>query len=524
MSTTDGNNEGTHLHLKLDLGEMDASLFQSDLHFVEEDSEDLPQRINSLRIFTRVSYRPNIWDVLPSSGAGNSRGEDISEISTTVTFTSNPLYHFLSSIYLRTEIPHIEVKEHARNNVEICWPHNIGHNIITIGQLCFDNIPHETVTSEWLDANMQWFEQSGAGKRETRQVAIGSTEILEEWSSVLPAFPLNVPQPFSHTRHPSMAIPQLLNSSMSRVSYNYRFNLEVTSHLKMRVCEERVIDDHTGEDKTNWIYPLEGANIDYLACSDRNWRIKTPTMWGKYSQVTEEEKENFWCNGESFDYVYYDIQKIVSETCTFGMKPQISIDSACLVNNIFVMARSEEAVSLRNRSNYTTDPHSCHRGWMPIKSMTVRINNQPRIGPLGYDQISRMSGLYDYISAPFEQGYGAVSFGTNRGNFSNRTDTGFYLARETKCSIHFTIGDSNPYTQRIIMSRDHRRKVGDNDNFIPTEVFSSRSGGSVSSVKDIDDGNKYRIIILMMTTKKVTFSPDMKIRILDGTEHDTIRD
>ena len=492
------NGETNHLHLSFDADNFQESEFQRSLHTVPPSSNDYVVQ-NYYRPMKRVSYSPTVYAVLEST-TNVEKG--------TATYTADTSFHFLLTVYLRAIMPRIVVAEKYVEKIRVCWPHNVGHAIIVSGQLSINGSPKDSITMEWLDSNAQWFSPSGAGKRETQKLLAGSTPHLEEWGTYLPSMPINVIQPYSFTRHPYTAFPLLAHSSMGRIEFKYNFNLKVTDLIKMQAF-----------DKKNGQWTDIMAKEKYLKVGDNNSinnmsKVAIPEMWGKYANVTEWEHEHWTRDSDGtpivHEYAYYGIQQIVSDVHVYGQQPRIDINSTGLVVGISFMARSVESENLHNRSNYTTNSHNHEEGWHPIRSAQLFMSNTPRTERLEYDQFSGVSGLLDTPSAPDEQGYGWIGFGDFRKGFANITKTGLYLNSSSACQIGFELENTNPYSG---INADQYQGDDDDDDEIPELMMARRNID-----KNVADDEKFTIIIILMTLRKVNVGINLSFELIKGDD------
>ena len=127
--------------------------FQKLLHLPEkkkEDEDDDDEEISSKFSyqFAKTSWSANLIEEMDATIRKD--GDDI-------TFVANQKFDFLLYAYLVQDIQAMKVAKKARKKVQICLPHNFGHNIINKGSVRVDNISLQSIDSTWLDIYSQFY-------------------------------------------------------------------------------------------------------------------------------------------------------------------------------------------------------------------------------------------------------------------------------------------------------------------------------------------------------------------------------
>ena len=241
--------------------------FQKELHLnTNGDEEEIVESKFSYK-FVKTSWTSN----LPAKLEFSKDGEKIS-------FKADMKFDFLMYTYIRQLLKAYKIDKKYQGIVEICWPHNIGHNIYPTSTLTFDDIPVQSHSNFWMDVNSQLL-LLYPEKRPLYDMMIGNIKFLEEWTNFLPGFPLSIPQPWYYCKHIALSVPLFL-CSLATMEHKYKIRNEITSLLRMRIRKDK--DSKWKEIKCNWKY-IDGIN--------KNEKLPNPEMWGRYVRITRKERE-----------------------------------------------------------------------------------------------------------------------------------------------------------------------------------------------------------------------------------------
>lgn len=380
--------------LKLDIDSITE--FQKELHYSKDP--------NNNQVKSRFSCVIDKYAWSTHSKAKMIHTADDGE----VVYTASKKFDVLFKSEIHINLFPIKVKGKYKGKIQICYPHNLGHNIPYQGELKVDDDHLQTIDSIWLDINAQFYMKSGAGFRHHYKRMIGSVPCLEEWSTELPGLPLVVPQPFHYSKNTRVAL-LLLNSSMTTVTHKYKLRNKICEILRMRY-------NLGTESQPNWqeIQP----KLRYLDVPTRTKQFPIPELWGRYTIMSDAERE--WhksidpVTNEPIKHSIYteDIIMITSNNPTpIGSTDVIPLHCKSPCKALFWVAQDVKAIENLNFSNYTTDSENLNNGWNPCSTVSLKYAGAPKIDKLSNKHFD-LSEPWDFFpSAPDEPGYNACAFG-----------------------------------------------------------------------------------------------------------------
>ncbi|HSW76549.1 MAG TPA: major capsid protein [Candidatus Saccharimonadales bacterium] len=369
--------------------------FQKNLHFPSYDNEPLLSKFH--RAYIKTTWYCSTLLPLKST----DEGED-------VIYAINPTFHYLMYTYLRFVLPPIKVKAEFIDKIKICWCHNVGTNIIKNASFKEDDRDYQSFDSIWTDDYFQYFMLPGAGKRRNHRIGIGNIDILEDWTTVLPYYPINVDQPWYYGEDTASAFPILYRNSQNRAEHRYTFRRKIADLLRMQILDN----------KTNqWVSVNPAKHMTKLDYG-RYITVQKPTLWGQYAYITDKEIETHKCSAKPKEIYIKDVEICDSENeNSFGTKSVITLHckNPCLA--IFWKAQNMDAEELNNHSNYTSNSEDLYRGWDPISKMTLRYGTTNKLNNMDSDHFNIGESRKHFPSSPNEAGYHAYSFAWNSSNY-----------------------------------------------------------------------------------------------------------
>lgn len=394
-------------------------------------------------IFSR-KYTKSMWysSVLSKLSVNTDDAETI--------YTANKLFHYLLYTYLTQKTPTIKVKPDYVKNVRIKMAHNFASNKFEYIRVLDDNIQHQNVDNVWYDSFYQFFQSSGAGKRDNHNLGIGNITYFSEWSSYIPSYNTNIDLPFYYSFELSNAVPLYYKNSMQRFEHRCKFR-NIKDLIRMQINE--TVDN---AEKPRWVdVPLQlpkNKNVidSYLEISEE----QKPEMWGRYALITEGEKQYHMKddNNEDWDYEYQYvktsingekiiyknkpensgdyIKELVRKTKTtfirdvvshdssnphsYGDTAEISIEDENLTLAYFWVAKNMDSVKYNNHSNYTTNTFDLHSGFDPIKENSINYNDKEGpINNLSSDHLNIAFSRKQTWSSPDTTGYHGYAYGND---------------------------------------------------------------------------------------------------------------
>jgi len=324
-----------------------------------------------------------------------------------VIYKVNPSFHLLCYSYLKFTLPPIKVKSEYRDKFRIAWCHNIGTNIIKFASFKEDDLNYQSFDNIWLDDYFQYYMQAGAGKRKSHKIGVGSIPILEEWTTQLPVYYINVDQPWSYSEDTANAFPIFFNHSQMRAEHKYSFRRKITDLLRMQK-----FDNITN----NWISVNPCNYLKYLSLG-RIVSIAKPIMWGRYAFLNDIELNTFRC-GKKTEFYIKDVVIADSENpYEYNTTATVILESKYPCLAMFWKAENMDARRLNNYSNYTNNIDEMNEGWDPISKNTLKYGETCKFKDMDSDHFNIAESRKHFPSAPSEAGYHAYSFAWNSANY-----------------------------------------------------------------------------------------------------------
>lgn len=382
-----------------------------------------------------------------------------------VVYTASQMFDSLLKVEAHINLLPIKVKDQYKNTVSIAYHHNIGHNILYEGECKVDNEHFSSLDSVFLDMFSQYFVK----KRELYDRMVGNIPCLEDWSTELPGLPLIVPQPYSFSRNTRVSIP-LLKSKNNTVTFRYKVRTKLTDLIKMRIKRK----DGTYKE-------LSKCKLTYL--DTKNTDIPIPEMWGRYAEMTDEERN--WRKsidmktGEPLKQVIYieDIDKVSSgNPIMVGTKETLLLGGTAPAKHLFWVASLVDS----GFSNYTTNRTDLYKGYNPCAKASIKYGTSDRVEEMPHQHFD-LSECYDYDwpNFPREAGYNVYTYTFNP-NDIQCADTAVSL-KECGASLTVLLGDTNPF----INKEEEEEYHDENGEAIPVEALEDH----------IDDARKDKYIV-----------------------------
>ena len=391
-----------------------------------------------------------------------------------VVYTASAKYDVLFGLSAHIQLPTIRVKESLADKIEICYHHNIGHNIFSSGVCKIDDEPFVKTDSIWMDIYSQIFVE----KRELYNRMTGKVPILEEWTNELPSYPLIVPQPFFFTKATQMGLP-IWKSSNNTIKFHYKINTKLADLIQMRLK------------KDNGEYKEIKCNMNYL--DFKSDTLPDPEMWGRYGNMSEEERA--WRTtpdpqtGNNYVQTIYveDIDSISSNNPkTLGTTDEIQLQSMSPSKHIFWVASMVNG----KYSNYSTNREDLYRGWNPCATTSLQYGNSDRVEKMGAHHFDAAEFYdFDWPNFPREPGYNAFTYSFHPNNLQS-ADNAVILG---KCgaTLKITLGDTNPFSN----SGKDDQLTDENGNLILKE--------ELEDLQDETKKDKYIIHVRTMVIRKL---------------------
>lgn len=429
--------------------------FQTELHVTDPNNEDI------ISIFYRAFIRSTWYSSMPIKLKCTTDGEE-------TIYAVNNNFHFLLYSYMRTVLPAIRVKPDYVDKVHIAWCHNIGTNIIQQAVFKEDDDTYHTWDNVWADIYFQFYQDAGAGKRENHNIGIGNVKCLEDWTSFLPRYPLNVDQPWFYSMDHAKAFPIHVKHSLTKAEHRYTYRTRIGDLLRVEYLAQ------------NGVWKPTTKNLSKYLDMGPDPEIKTPELWGRYAYVTEQElKYHRECLGTRH---YYTRDVEICDTQNpnkYKSTAEINLHcvNPCLA--FFWIAENMVATASHNYSNYTTDTKDLYNGFDPIKTTTLKYGTITRFDNMPSDHFSIAEPRKHFTSAPNERGYHGYSYAWN--SASEYGDIGIVFAG-MNAKLFCRIANNNIYNDTAY-EEDEEEEEEDEDDMIESPLRSQKMSKKFDDVK-----------------------------------------
>lgn len=405
-----------------------------------------------------------------------------------ISYTASKKYDSLLNVTAFINLFSIRVKDKYKDKISICYHHNLGHNILYSGECKIDKEHFGYIDSKTLDIHSQFFVK----KREIYNEMVGNIPCFQDWGSFLPKKTLIVPQPYSFSRNSRVSLTLL--KSLNDVTFEYKTRLELCDLIKMRaVVTPAVWDD--GNLVEEAVYKEIKFNYHYLE-TNGNKSIPIPELWGRYSEMTEAERnwrksidEN---TGQPRKQIIYieDFESFESTNpVSIGSRVEIPIGTSSPAKHVFWMASLVDT----GYSNYTTSKENLYRGWNPCSKSGIKYGTSYRVSERSHEHFD-ISEAYDFNfpNTPNETGYNVHTYTFNPMEIQS-ADTSVVL-KECGATLTVLLEDTNPF-----LTEDDEDDYDENGEIILKELIEN------DSKKD-----KYFVHVRTMVTRKMEIFWDDK--------------
>lgn len=422
-------------------------------------SEFQKQLYNSQNDRDKIGFRFGLdIDRMSQTSHCKSKMEQIPSKDGEIIYTASNKFDFLMKVEAHIQLPKIEVKPEYADTVQICYRHNLGHNITYFGECKIDKEHFGYMDTQFLDINLQYF----AKRRKFLRQKIGSIPVLEDWNTELPAHPLTIPQPYSFSRHDRLALP-ILKSSSNNITFEYKVRLHLKDLIRMKV---------TDKSKQKWREIK--CNLQYLKL--KNETLPIPEFWATYGEISDEARN--WLKQvdpetgllNKINTYVEDIDITSSDNPkSLGTKERITLGCNYPAKHIFWMASLVDDKSIScTASNYTTNKENVYKGWNPCAKSSIQYGNSDRIEELPHEHFDAAEPNDFFPKCPFEPGFNVKTFSFTPG-FYQKADNAIIL-KNCGATLNITLGDTNPF-----LSTEEIKEYVDETNgeLIPIEAVES---------------------------------------------------
>ena len=394
---------------------------QRDLHVVDEGGAIM---FNFYRVFEKSTWYSSVLMKLKSTDDGDSE----------TVYETNKSFHYLTYSYMRFSTPHLKIRPELEGKCEFAFCHNLGTNISSHAVFKETDIPYHTWDNVWADIFFQFFQKSGAGKRDNHHIGIGNIPELEDWSSEKESCNVNVEQPWFYGLDRCYAYPIYATNSQTKAEHRYTWRRKLSDLIRIRILNA----------DGDWQELAGKIDIDEYLDTEKCTHIKTPELWGRYALLSKPELTHYKRKGtRSFFIRDIEICDTPNEN-KFGTTADIPLDCNKICLAFFWVAENNNATTLRNYSNYTTNKFDLYQGRDPITATTLKYGNSIYFDKLPSDHFSIAQPREHFPSSPDEIGYHGYSYASDCANYD--ADIGVVLGN-LKAKLLCNINSNNKDNQ-----------------------------------------------------------------------------
>nr|QBK87658.1 MAG: major capsid protein [Marseillevirus LCMAC201] len=347
-----------------------------------------------------------------------------------VAFQISRAGDYLLHVWLRATLPAISISQTSSGGTGIRWAANIGHNLIDLTWISFNDLKVQEFDSFWLD---MWSAFTvSASKRNGYNNMIGNVADLTNTTLSLPAYTVNIPLPYFFTRDTGIALPT------AALPYN-----EMRIHFEFRNWNELLIFDGN-------------AGPNDLNANSANPQLTSVQLWANYAVVSNEERVKMGKCPR--DMVIEQVQRHggrafnaasvgINSNAVFDIRFSHSIKALFWNVCNSTICNSTNGNQAREWSNYTTggvcsdEPNNNQvinglDGTDPISLSSLLYENTYRLFDMGSDYFSLVQPWFFWTSIPEETGYHVYSFALEPESMDPTASTNF--GKLTNVSLQLT--------------------------------------------------------------------------------------
>jgi hypothetical protein len=407
-----------------------------------------------------------------------------------IVYELPPDFHVVMYSYMVIKFPTIKVKDKYKNNVRICWPHNLALAPIKKADHTYGT---QKLPGWDYHFAVQYFQSyMKPGTRDAHNVAIGNIPSLEEWSTQLHEYETFLEHPWFYSRNAGLAFPLYLCNSTVKNTHNYIMRLSIKDLLRMQIK-----DIKSGEwtDCKVVTSVLEGIKDDS--------EIPTPELYSRCATMTQDEANRYKCQSKIVIYADDIVECDAKNTITMGKSVSIDLNSTKPCKALFWVAENKSASDFHCFSNYTTDPSNTYNGYNPIKSVSLYYGSTPQFEKRSSGHFSLIQHKFHAISPPCLSGFHMLS--VSHFPYTVEPDISI-IYKNLSASLVLDIADTNPYIQKSSADSDDEKLLqllNDSKADTPSAVIANGNKSKTST-------DKTEILFIprvrMLVTTKLTFT------------------
>lgn len=357
--------------------------YMADLYSAGPDSDAM------FTLFDR-QFVPCTWH--STQVARLHRTEDSGNMS--CQYAVDPSYHYLLYTYMRHNVPSAWVRASKRGQYRIAWCYNLGSNMVNTGEFVHGEQTFPGFDSVWLDIYFQWFLPQD--RVAAHNIAIGNVPKMQEFSSFLPAYVINLEQPWFYSCKGFPGWPIMKAGAGSYHRYTFR---RLKSLLRVQQ------NDGHG----NWRNVTGSVNIDSIVEFGPGIDAM-PELWGKYAMLDQPEYDSYMgCpDNEVKTFIVKDVVTIDTiNSSSYNTAARLELESKTPCLAFFWCCSNVKAMAMNDFSNYTTDENDLTRGSDPVQANTLKYSNVYKFNKMPSDHFNLAVGRYHFPAVPRDVGHHA---------------------------------------------------------------------------------------------------------------------
>lgn len=357
---------------------VEKSEYQKDLHFSTDDNDAIRTHFLNIKRKETWSYRNNV--TLECSG-------DISNPDYITYRVKNLPYHGLVNTVMVQSFPEIV----AEPGFEICWPPNMGSNILRSSTFKINENEPQTLTSRYLDHHFQKIDTRPSTPRD-----LGNVPEMTEWNTELKSMTTFLFIPWFFTLHSSKMFPLYLCGKEDEILIATHLRRYIGEFLRVRRADTK-----------------EPIPFDEGCIRVSSYTLPVPKIHCEYEFLSDMECEHNRCEDiqKKYNNHIFDIDNIrsIDSDNIHNMNTTVNVkikDMPFPVHSIHWTAVNLEAEKYNYLSNYTTDSINHKSGGNPIKWVSLSSPNGIIFKNQEFYVGERIVTANNFNKVPIDPGYG----------------------------------------------------------------------------------------------------------------------
>jgi len=333
---------------------------------------------------------------------------------------------YLLYTWLRIGLPAITVPTATpEGSYALSWTPNVGHNLIRLAQITFNDLVAAQFDSYFLDFWSAF--TTPAGKIVGYNNMIGNVPLLTSPTAetgVIPAYTVNVPLPFFYARDSGVALP---TAALPYNDMRIQFSFRTIDQLLVAWQPDPTNQDPSGVPLGSWIPVIGNVFTTFQSLANQVISLTRADVWANYAIVSNDERKRMACAPR--DILIEQVQTSPVSSFTTGTN-SFDIRFSHAIKVLFFAARNKTVQSLW--SNYTTaqpayyatdtslnpylppdfpvPPVPSVYAFDPIDTTSLIYENTQRLSNMGSDYFSLVEPYFAAPTIPTDIGLHVYSY------------------------------------------------------------------------------------------------------------------